>query len=170
MRRSLRFALLLVMALAATAALKLSAAAPSPAVQLSAANAGPRPVEDATEKAIVRDYGAAWSNLAAALGENRADLLDGAFVGFARDQFRQAIAAQQKSGLRTRYLDRGHKLKALFYDPAGTSMQLRDTAELEMQVLDGDRVLYSQPFTAHYIVLMTPASDRWQVRLLQETP
>ncbi len=150
--------------------LHLLAAAPKIAVQFDDSAAGPRQVEDATAKVVVRDYAAAWQNLAQALETNRADLLDGPFVGFAREEFRRKLADQQRSGLRTRYVDRDHKLQAVFYSPEGASMQLRDTADLELQVLDGDKVIYSQPLTAHYVVLMTPAADRWQVRLLQETP
>ncbi len=163
------FAVLLAFAALATCVYLL--ALPSkPAVQLNAAHIGPRQIEEATGRAIVRDYAAAWEDLVVALDENRADLIDGNFVGLARDKFLQAIAEQKQSGLRTRYVDHGHKLEALFYSPEGASMELRDTATLEVQVLDGDRVLYSAPITAHYIVLMTPAADRWQVRLLQETP
>ncbi len=162
--------MLLAFAVVATAAYLLAAAPAKPTVRLDAANAGPRQIEDATGRAVVRDYAAAWESLEAALESNRADLLGGNFAGFAADKFRQAIADQQQSGLRTRYVDRGHQLEALFYSPEGASLQLRDTAQLEMQLLDGDRVVYSAPMTAHYIVLMTPAADRWQVRLLQETP
>ncbi len=170
MKRGLGFALALPVLVALAAGIYLLAATPQPSVQLNAAGVGPREIEDATGRAIVRDYAAAWENLAAALANNRADLIDGSFVGFARDKFRQAIAEQMQSGLRTRYVDRGHRLEALFYSPEGASLQLRDTAELELQVLDGSHVLYSTPLTAHYIVLMTPAADRWQVRLLQEVP
>ncbi len=36
--------------------------------------------------------------------------------------------SQLKSGLRTHYEDRGHKLDAIFYAPAGDAMELRDRA------------------------------------------
>ncbi len=170
MRLTFQRATLIALFAAGLLCLHLLAAAPKVAVQLNTSNAGPREIEDATAKAIVRDYAAAWQNLGDALESNRPDLLQASFVGFARQEFRQKVAEQQNSGVRTRYVDRGHKLDAIFYSPEGASMQLRDTAELEMQVLDGDRLMYSQPVTAHYIVLMTPAADRWQVRLLQETP
>ncbi len=170
MRPTLRLATFALLLAAGLFCLHVMAAAPKIAVQLDAANVGPRTVEDATEKAVVRDYAGAWQSLADALESNRTELLAPSFVGFARDQFRQAIAQQKQLGLRTRYVDRGHRLQAVFYSPEGASMELRDTAQLEMQVLDGNRVLYSRPLTAHYIVLMTPAADRWQVRLLQEIP
>ena len=47
-------------------------------------------------------------------------------------------------------------------------MQLRDTAQYDLQVFDGDRLLYTQPTTATYVVLMTPAADRWMVKVLQQ--
>ncbi len=145
-------------------------AASLPGVQLDIAKAAPREVEAPTEKAIIRDYGNAWESLATALEDNRPEALDPAFVGFARDKFGRAIAEQKQSGLRTRYVDHGHKLETVFYSLDGSAMELRDTAQLEVQILDGSRVLSSQPVTAHYLVLMTPAADRWQVRALQGIP
>ncbi len=154
---------------AAWIGLTVRAASPA-AIQLDSTNAAPREVEGPTEKAIIRDYGTAWESLTTALENNRPEALDSAFVGFAREKFRRAIAEQKKSGLRTRYLDHGHKLQTLFYSLDGSAMELRDTAQLEVQILDGSRVLSSQPVTAHYLVMMTPAADRWQVRAMQEIP
>ena len=78
------------------------------------------------------------------------------------------LEGQQKNGLRTRLIDRGHKLEAVFYSPEGSAMQLRDTAQLEIQVLNGGQVIHSEQTTLHYIALMTTAEDRWKVRLLEE--
>ena len=72
--------------------------------------------------------------------------------------------------MRIRYEDRGHKLDGIFYSPAGDAMQLRDRAQLEMQVLDGDKVIHTETVTMNYVVLMTPGADRWLVRYLQSTP
>ena len=80
------------------------------------------------------------------------------------------MEGQRTSNLRTRIIDRGHKLEAIFYSPEGSAMQLRDTAKLELQLLDGDTVIGKQQITANYVALMTVAEDRWKVRLLQQVP
>ena len=147
-----------------------AADANSPAVQLSAEGNAGRPVEELTIKAVARDYAKAWHTLALALEQNRADLMANDFVGVAEEKFSAAVADQAKAGLRTRYVDRGHKVDVLFYSPEGLSIQLRDTAQLERQVLEGDKVIHSEQVTRHYIALMTPTEVRWKVRLLQEVP
>jgi hypothetical protein len=48
-------------------------------------------------------------------------------------------------------------------------MQLRDHAQFDLQVLDGDKVIYEEPVNGEYIVLMTPGADRWMVRQMQAT-
>ena len=143
---------------------------PLPLVQLYAGNLGPRKIEDLTEKSISRDYALAWQNLSQAVEQNRADLLDAYFTGLAKDDFAQLIGDQKSSGAHIRYLDHGHKLEALFYSPAGDAMQLQDQAQLEIQYLDGDKVIQSEQVTYHYIVLMTPGADRWMVRDLENAP
>jgi hypothetical protein len=141
-----------------------------PNVQLNADNGGGRPVEELTKKALARDYAKAWRALAQALEQNRADLIGNDFTGIAEEKYAAAVAGQAKAGLRTRYVDRGHKVDVLFYSPEGLSIELRDTAQLERQVLDGDKVIQSEQVTRHYIALMTPTEVRWKVRLLQEVP
>jgi hypothetical protein len=141
-----------------------------PKVQLNADNGAGRPVEELTKTSVARDYAKAWHSLAEALEQNRADLIDNDFVGIAEEKFVAAVTSQTKAGLRTRYVDHGHKLDVLFYSPEGLSIELRDTAQLERQVLDGDRVIHSEQVTAHYVSLMTPTEVRWKVRLLQEVP
>jgi hypothetical protein len=69
-----------------------------------------------------------------------------------------------------RYTDHGHKLNVLFYSPNGDLMQIEDDAQLEMQILDGSKVIQSQPLRVRYMVLMTPGADRWMVRDLESTP
>ena len=49
-------------------------------------------------------------------------------------------------------------------------MELHDTAQLQIQLLDGDKVVASQDVTAQYVVLMTAAENSWKVRVLQEVP
>lgn len=174
--RIVRTALLLAgLALFASGALPLlrrafAAAAPPAGVTLKAEGAQPRALEDSTRDAIVRDYANAWSALVAGLGNNDVNALDRGLVGFARDQFAQAIAQQKQSGLKVRYLDRGHQLEAVFYSPDGSAMQLRDTAQLTRELLDGDKVVKREDLTARYYVLMSVAEDRWKLRALQEVP
>lgn len=141
-----------------------------PKVELNAASAQPRALEDTTELAIARDYSVAWKALATAMNENRAEALAAGFVGTARENFAKAIEAQKQSGLRRRYTDRGHKLQAIFYSPEGSAMQLRDTAQLEVEVLDGDTVIHREQITQPYLVLMTVAEGGWKVRVLEEQP
>jgi hypothetical protein len=171
MRRNTLIAVLLIAMFAGIAPSRARAADPQlPTVQLNADNGAGRPIEELTKKAVERDYAKAWRTLVQALEQNRADLIDNDFVGIAEDKFAAAVAGQAKAGLRTRYIDHGHKLDVLFYSPEGLSIELRDTARLERQVLDGDKVIHSEQVTAHYVSLMTPTEVRWKVRLLQEVP
>jgi hypothetical protein len=166
-----------MLAAAVGLALGLSAGAPAraaddalPRVELNADNAAGRPVEDLTRKSVARDYAKAWRTLAAAMNENRAELVDGDFVGIEAERLASAIQQQAKAGLHTRYVDRGHKVEVLFYSPEGLSIQLLDTANLERQVLDGDKVVHSEQATRQYISIMTPTEVRWKVRVLQAEP
>ena len=167
MRRALAIALILFAGLCP----RLHAADPQlPKSELDADNVTGRPLEELTKQAIVRDYAKAWKTLAAAMEQNRADLIDADFVGIAEEKLVAGVKQQAKAGLHTRYIDRGHKVDVLFYSPEGLSIQLRDTASLERQVLDGDKVLFTEAVTAHYVSLMSPTEVRWKVRLLQEIP
>jgi len=138
-------------------------------VHLSTNGAGPRDVEDATAAAVTRDYGIAWKSIESALSENRAEALDAGLIGFARDRMANRIADQKRSGLHTRYIDHGHRVQAIFYSPEGSTMQLRDAANVEVQVLDGAKVISSENVNRNYIALMTVTEDRWKLRVLQET-
>lgn len=148
----------------------LRASAPASKVTLNAANVGPREIEDTTQTAIVRDYSRAWEAMTEALANNNEAMLEDGFVGVAKQQLADEVEAQKKSGLRTRYIDHGHKLDAIFYSPDGSAMELRDTAQVELQVLDGSSVVHSENVTLHYVALMTTAENRWKVRLLQAVP
>lgn len=162
-----------VLMLVATAFAADTPAAPKnsgPKVDLKAGSAQPRQLEDTTEVAIARDYSVAWKALATALGENRADALDTGFVGVARAKFGKAVDDQNKAGLRRRYTDRGHKLEALFYSPDGSAMQLRDSAQLDVEVLDGNTVVHREQIVQPYLVVMTVAEGSWKVRVLEELP
>jgi len=146
------------------------AASDLPKVDLNVSTAGPRQVEETTEQALQRDYARAWSSMEAALAENRPDLLDADFVGVALDSLKERVSQQQQSGLHTRYVDHGHKLQAVFYSPEGSAVQLADIAQVEVQYLDGDKVLHSEQRTENYTVVMTAGENRWKVRVLQATP
>ena len=140
-----------------------------PSVKLDADNLGPRSIEDLTSKSVPRDYANAWQTMAQALAQNRVDLLNGYFTGFAKEKLTQRIEDQTKAGIRTRYTDHGHNLTGLFYSPAGDAMQLRDEAKLDIQILNGDKVIDKEQVNLHYQILMTPGADRWLVRDLQTT-
>jgi hypothetical protein len=150
--------------------LKASAAADVPHVELNADKIAPRDIEDLTSQSVPRDYGLAWQTMGQALDENRAALLDGYFTGVAKQDLKARVASQLKSGLHTHYEDRGHKLEAIFYAPAGDAMQLRDHAQVDVQVLDRGKIIYEEPLNIEYMVLMTPGADRWLVRQIQAVP
>jgi hypothetical protein len=141
-----------------------------PQVRLNADKIGPRAIEELTGNNIVRDYALAWQTLAQAMDENRADLLEAYFTGFAKEKFGDTIADQRKNDLHTRYIDHGHNVQAFFYSPNGDAMQLRDTAQLEIQLFDGGKMLRQENVTLHYLVIMTPGADRWEVRSLEAVP
>ncbi len=159
-----------LMLFAAFLLLCASAFGAEPVVQLNSAIVAPREMEDNTEKAVLRDYTRAWQSLATALSENNSAALANDFIGQAQDELQQRVSEQQKSGLRVRYIDHGHNLQAVFYSQDGSAMQLRDSARLEVQMLDGDKVVHSDQFTQSYLVVMTTGENRWKVRVLQALP
>jgi len=165
-----RLILLFTIALFSAPLLHVSADDGMPKVELSASNLKPRPIEDLTSKSVPRDYAHAWQTMAQALDSNNVDLINGYFTGFAKENLTQRIEEQKRANLHVRYDDRGHKLEALFYSPAGDAMLLRDHAQLEMQILDGDKVIHREQMNVQYMVMMTPGADRWLVRDLRATP
>lgn len=158
------------MAIILVCAIASFAADDSVQVQLASDSAAPRAVEPLTERSILRDYRFAWSSLAQALQFNTVDPLAGAFSGEAADWLRRTVASQQDSHLTRRYADQSHQLEAVFYAPEGDVMELHDTAQYELQILDGDKTVHQERVTVHYVVLMTPGADRWVVRQLQAVP
>jgi hypothetical protein len=175
MNAILRYSLLAItfaMLISTAVVLRLGASATAdvPHVKLNADKIGPRDIEDLTSQSVPRDYGLAWQTMEQALDENRAGLLDGYFTGVARQDLKARVASQLKSGLHTHYEDRGHQLEAIFYAPAGDAMQLRDHAQVNVQVLDGGKIIYEEPLNIEYMVLMTPGADRWLVRQIQAVP
>ncbi len=140
------------------------------AVKLDASQIQPRPLEQLTGQAIAKTYSNAWKNMETALAENRQDLIDESFTGYAHDKLLAEVKAQQNKGLSTRYVDRGHQVRATFYSPEGSAVQLEDTAKLEMQLLDGDKVVASQDVTRKYVAIVTVVEDSWKVRVLDGVP
>jgi hypothetical protein len=170
--KSLSRIALLAVAVATAASLGIagllrSFADTKPNVQLNVDNAGPRQIEDNTQRSIVRDYTAAWQGIRAAFEQNSTAPLNENFTGFALDRLSQRVKEQQSNGLKTRIVDHGHKVEAIFYSIDGSAIQLRDTASIETQILDGTTVIHSDQAQIHYIAIMTGAEDRWKVRVLQ---
>ena len=141
-----------------------------PNVLLNVDNVRPHQLEDQTRGSIVRDYALAWRELNDALTNNAIAPLKNHFTGYALQKLTQRIKDQQEHGLKTRIIDHGHKLDAIFYARDGSSLEFRDTARLETQVLDGDNVIYSEQAQVQYIAVMTGGADRWFVRLLDSVP
>ena len=141
-----------------------------PNVQLNVDNAKPHALEDTTEKAILRDYTAAWQAINTAFTNSTTAPLNDNFAGFALEQLTQRVKDQKSQGLRTRIIDHGHHVDAIFYSRDGSAVELRDTASIETQVLDGDTILHSDKSQIQYIAVMTGAADRWQVRALESVP
>src|SRR5262249_3500506 len=127
----------------------------------------PRQVDDAVHQAIVRDYSSAWQAMEAALSQNDTSPLGENFIGFALDKITQRIKDQKNAGLKTRIVDRGHSVEAIFYSPDGSAMELKDTAILDTEILEGGSVIHSDRTQLLYFVVMTGAEDRWKVRVLQ---
>ena len=141
-----------------------------PHVTLNADNLGPRPIEQVTGANIARNYAIAWGALAQALEQNRVALLNEQFIGFAKDRLTQRITDQARTGIHVRVVDQGHRLKAMFNSLDGAAMQLIDEAQIQTQIYDGSKLIYSNSSPQHYLVLMTPGSDRWYVRSLEISP
>lgn len=139
-------------------------------VQLDVKKAAPRAVESLTERGILRDYRFAWTSMAQALEFNTLDPLEGPFTGEAKQWLRETVLSQQRSGLNQRYVGQTHRLEAVFYAPEGDVMELHDTAEYQLQISDGGKIIQDEHVVLHFVVLMTPGADRWVIRQLQAVP
>src|SRR5215471_4191623 len=142
----------------------------SPHVTLDAGKANPRAVEPLTQRAIIRDYKFAWGNIDSAVASNSHAPLNGLFAGSANDWLKGVVDGQRQSGTTSRYTNQHHKLEAVFYAPAGDVIELHDTAEYDLEIHDGGKAIHSEHATVRYVVLMTPAADRWVIRQLQAVP
>jgi len=139
-----------------------------PAVRVAPMDSvGPRPIEKQTQSSVVRDYLLAWQTLGSALGENRADLLDGYFVGVAKEKLADTIREQKNLGIETTYRDQSHDLQVVFYSPEGLSIQLLDNVEYDVEVRDHGKAVGTQHIRARYVAVLTPTESKWKVRVFQ---
>ncbi len=128
---------------------------------------GPRPLQEQTAKAAIRDYLDSWTSLSNALQQNQPNLLDRDFIGAAKDKLANTIKEQIAAGVHAVYRDRSHDLQILFYSPEGLSIELADTVEYDVQVLDHDKSIAAEQVRTRYIVVLTPTETRWRVRIFQ---
>ena len=145
-------------------------AAPAPALSINVEKSAPRQVEEATAKSVARDYTAAWQAMTQALDQSRKDLLAAGFVGTAQEKLVAQVEQQQKSGLREHLVDKGHTVDVVFYSSEGSAMELHDTVRLQIEVMDGSKVIHSEDATVHYVALLTAAENSWKVRMLETVP
>lgn len=131
---------------------------------------GPRTLEKQTETAVVRDYLQAWHSLSGALEQNRTDLLNADFVGTAKEKLSDTIREQAKLGIQTRYTDKAHDVQLVFYSPEGLSIQLVDTVDYDVQLIDHEKPQITQHVRARYIAVLTPTEVQWKVRVFQAEP
>lgn len=139
-------------------------------VTLNTSKATPRLVEPLTERAVLRDYKFAWTNLTQALESNSTVPLNGLFEATANKWLTAAVKEQHRAGLSRRYLNQNHNVDAVFYSPEGDVIELHDTAEYDLEILDGSKTIHNEHATVHYVVLMIPGAERWVVRQLQAVP
>jgi hypothetical protein len=157
----------LLAAVPVLAALLMSGAG-QPAVRVAPMDSvGPRPVEKQTQSSVVRDYLQAWQTLDSALGGNRADLLDGYFVGVAKEKLADTIREQQNLGIESSYRDQSHDLQIVFYSPEGLSIQLLDNIEYDVEVRDHGKTVGTQHVRTRYVAVLTPTESKWKVRVFQ---
>lgn len=168
LRRGMRLAT--VVASLCSLALSAHGADSAVQVQLDTKKASPRAVESLTERGILRDYRFAWTSIAQAFELNSPDSLEGAFAGDAKQILRGTVLSQQRSGFTRQYLNQNHRLEAVFYAPEGDVMELHDTAEYELRITDGGKIIHDEHVVMHFVVLMTPGADRWVIRRLQAVP
>lgn len=131
---------------------------------------GPRALQDLTKSAVIRDYLQSWQTFRKALEQNRSDLLNLEFIGNAKQKLTETVEEQAALGIRTKYKDLSHDLQVVFYSPEGSSVEMTDKVEYEVQVIDHDKVTTTQRVNARYMVVMTPAETRWRVRVFQAVP
>jgi len=162
--------LLLLSGLAPLMVRAFAAPADSPQVTLNGTQTQPRALEDATQQAVTKAYATAWKSMETALADNRTDVISQGFTGVALDRLTEQVKEQRATGITVKYVDNGHQLDATFYSPEGSAMELHDTAQLEMQVYSGGKLIHTENVTRKYVALLTVADDKWKVRSLQSEP
>lgn len=138
-------------------------------VRVSSDNVGPRTMESQTRASVIRDYLRAWKTLDRSASENRADFLGTSFVGQAKDKLSETIDQQIRSKIQTRYIDKSHNIRILFYSPEGMSVQLTDNVEYDTELMHNGNSLGVQHVRSTYVAVLTPTESNWKVRLLQTT-
>jgi hypothetical protein len=162
-----RTARTLLVALPILAAVLLCAAG-QPSVRVAPMDSvGPRPVEKQTQASLVRDYLKAWQTMGTALSQNRADVLDGYFVGVAKEKLADTIREQQKLGVQATYRDQSHDIQVVFYSPEGLSIQLLDNVEYDVEMRDHGTTVGTQHVRTRYVAVLTPTESKWKVRVFQ---
>ena len=143
-------------------------AAETPAVHVASMDSvGPRPLEQQTRTAIVRDYLEAWQSMSNALADNRPALLDDSFVGLAKEKLADTIRAQSASKIQSSYHELSHDLRILFYSTECLSIQLADDVEYDVEVRHDGQSFGTQHIKTRYLAVLTPTESRWKVRILQ---
>jgi len=174
MKFGLRFAVAIaalgLLILASRPGVLVLAAASAPAIAINIDHAAPREVEETTQKALARDYATAWQAMTEALDQNRVDLLSSNFIGTANEKLSATIQQQTKAGLHQHITDQGHTVDAVFYSPEGSAIELHDTAHLQIDVMEGGKVIHSEDASVHYVALLTAAENSWKIRVLEAVP
>jgi hypothetical protein len=128
---------------------------------------GPRPLEDQTKDAVVRDYLKCWRQMSQAFTGNDVGALDGAFTGIAREKLAGVIAQQQRANITTSYRDRSHHITFVFYSQEGLSIEVVDDAEYDVGLSDDGRFQAMQHVKARYVAVLTPTEVSWKVRMFE---
>ncbi len=146
----------------------LSSGATEPTVKVAPMDSvGPRTVEKQTQVSVVRDYLRAWQTMEDALQANHPELLDGYFVGTAKEKLVGTIREQQTLGIQTTYGKQSHDIQVVFYSPEGLSIEIVDNAGYEVGVRDHGKVVGTQQVQTKYVAVLTPTESKWKVRVLQ---
>lgn len=131
---------------------------------------GTRTLREQTAAAAVRNYLQAWEGFHSAFEQNRVDLLERDFIGTAKDKLTDTIEQQKALGIRTSYQDRVHDIQIVFSSPEGLSLELIDTVEYDVQLIDHDKPGAVQHVKTRYVAVMTPTETKWRVRVFQAIP
>ena len=131
---------------------------------------GPRPLQQQTADAVIRDYLESWQSMRTALGQNSAAALDRDFVGDAKDKLARTVQQQSRMDIRSEYADRSHDIQIVFYSPEGLSVELTDNVEYDVQIIDHGKPEATQHVSTRYVVVLTPTEVRWRVRVFQAVP